>query len=81
MAIRKIDFPDHNDPSFDPTEEFEAPNGITYSWNGYGWEVGCGFEDPTCDLDRKWETAAWVSGIDMDLAEGVVGLTDDQLRI
>ena len=76
MAIRKIDFPDHTDPSFDPTEEFEAPNGITYSWNGYGWEVSCGFEDPTCDLDRKWETAAWVSGIGMDLAEGVVGLTD-----
>ena len=80
MAIRKIDFPDHNDPSFDPTEEFEAPNGITYSWNGYGWEVGCGFEDPTCDLDRNWNTVGYTPGGSAGwIDDEYIGITNDTI--
>ena len=42
MSAYAIDFPDSNDPNFDPDAPFEAPNGITYSWNGYGWVAECG---------------------------------------
>ena len=36
-----IDFPDPTDPGFDETVPFEAPNGQSYLWNGYGWELVC----------------------------------------
>ena len=36
-----IDFPDPTDPGFDKTVPFEAPNGQSYLWNGYGWELVC----------------------------------------
>ena len=42
MSAYAIDFPDSNDPNFDPDAPFEAPNGITYTWNGYGWVAECG---------------------------------------
>ena len=41
MSAYQIDFPDHTDPDFDELEPFEAPNGITYTWNGYGWVAEC----------------------------------------
>ena len=40
-----IDFPDPTDPGFDETVPFEAPNGQSYLWNGYGWELVCEIED------------------------------------
>lgn len=45
MSTRKLDFPDHNDPSFDSDAPFEADNGQTYVWNGYGWELVCAEEE------------------------------------
>ena len=45
MSTRKLDFPDHKDPSFDPDAPFEADNGQTYVWNGYGWELVCAEEE------------------------------------
>jgi hypothetical protein len=36
-----IDFPDPTDPGFDEKVPFEAPNGQSYLWNGYGWELVC----------------------------------------
>lgn len=40
-----IDFPDPTDPGFDETVPFDAPNGNSYLWNGYGWELVCEGED------------------------------------
>lgn len=78
MAIRTIDFPDHTDPSFDPAQEFEAPNGITYRWNGYGWEVSCGFADPDCDLEIEWDIVTYVSGGNNSWAkDDQIGIDDD----
>ena len=77
MSIRTIDFPDHNDPSFDANEPFDAPNGITYTWNGYGWEVSCGFGDPACIMDGETEFLAYAA--DTDLADGQAFVDADSI--
>ena len=50
---RKIDFPDVDDYTFDPDVPFEAPNGNSYTYNGYGWELVCGGVLTVVDLGYK----------------------------
>ena len=65
MSLRFINFPDHKDPNFDPNVPFEAPNGITYVWNGYAWETKCGSGSLTCTLDGETEFIAYAAGTDL----------------
>ena len=59
--VREIAFPDHTAEGFDPTVPFEAPNGTTYLWNGWGWDVvpkgvGGGDSEPDPRLPYLIET-------------------------
>ena len=38
-SVREIAFPDPTAEGFDPSVPFEAPNGTSYLWNGWGWDV------------------------------------------
>ena len=38
-SVREIAFPDPTAEGFDPKVPFEAPNGTSYLWNGWGWDV------------------------------------------
>ena len=38
-SVREIAFPDPTADGFDPAVPFEAPNGTSYLWNGWGWDV------------------------------------------
>ena len=38
-SVREIAFPDPTAEGFDPSVPFQAPNGTSYLWNGWGWDV------------------------------------------